>query len=286
MSSSDPHLKFALGTEFAHCQKLLEAVTEFVQRWKENGGRASETLADALIQSIFARSTRTYEAVVEHLGNRGFAEQGAMLNRSLFEDMVDARWVSLNPDLAVERLRQHERYSQWLRLDVEQRFPDYLQGSLKEFDAPMSDDERKQLRGLFGAYGEGSWTGLSLYARFKAIEASGSETLARPQADFVRAWVHRQNNETLHLSSFSLANLGSPESIGGELQFRLGSTERFLTDVLWCAFWTYAQTVWFVFDTFGLRVKDELDAAVVQPAFAAFAEAARATPWRDQPASA
>ena len=48
-----------------------------------------------------------------------------------------------------------------------------------------------------------------------------------------------------------------PESIGGELQFRLGSTERFLTDVLWCAFWTYAQTVWFVFDTFGLRVKDE-----------------------------
>ena len=114
---------------------------------------------------------------------------------------------------------------------------------------------------------------------------SGSETLARHQADFVRAWVHRQNNETLHLSSFSLANLGSPESIGGELQFRLGSTERFLTDVLWCAFWTYAQTVWFVFDTFGLRVKDELDAAVVQPAFAAFAEAARATPWRDQPAS-
>ena len=148
MSSSDPHLKFALSAEFAHCQKLLEAVTEFVQRWKENGGRALETLADALIHSIFARSTRTYEAVVEHLGNRGFAEQGAMLNRSLFEDMVDARWVSLNPDLAVERLRQHERYSQALRLDVEQRFPEYLPGSLKEFDPPMSDDQRKQLRGL------------------------------------------------------------------------------------------------------------------------------------------
>lgn len=285
MSSFDPHLNVALSTEFAHCQKLLGAVTEFVQRWKENGGRASETLADAVIQSIFARSTRTYEAVVEQLGNRGFAEQGAMLNRSLFEDMVDARWVSLNPDLAVERLRQHERYSQALRLDVEQRFPEYLQGSLKEFDPPMSDDERKQLRGLFGAYGEGSWTGLSLYARLEAIEAPGSETLARHQADFVRAWVHRQNNETLQLSSFSLANLGSPESIGGQLLRRLGSTERFLTDVLWCAFWTYAQIVWFVFDTFGLRVKDELDAAVVQPAFAAFAEAARATPWRDQPAS-
>ena len=190
------------------------------------------------------------------------------------------------PDLAVERLGRSARCRQTLRLDVEQRFPDFLQGSLKEFDPPMSDDERKQLRGLFGAYGEGSWTGLSLDARLKAIEASESETVARHQADFVRAWVHRQNNETLHLSSFSLANLGSPESIGGELQFRLSSTERFLTDVLWCAFWTYAQTVWFVFDTFGLRVKDEDDAAVVQPAFVAFAEAFRATPWRDQPASA
>jgi hypothetical protein len=84
---------------------------------------------DLLIQTISARSTRTYEGVVEHLGNRGFAEQGAMLNRSLFEDMVDARWVSLNPDLAVERLRKHDRYSHALRLDVANRFPEYTQGA-------------------------------------------------------------------------------------------------------------------------------------------------------------
>jgi hypothetical protein len=34
--------------------------------------------------------------VVKHLGNKGFGEQVVMLNRSLFEDMIDARWVSLN----------------------------------------------------------------------------------------------------------------------------------------------------------------------------------------------
>ena len=30
-----------------------------------------------------------------------------MLNRSLWEDMIDTRWVTLKGDLADERLRQH-----------------------------------------------------------------------------------------------------------------------------------------------------------------------------------
>ncbi len=38
--------------------------------------------------------TATYEAVVRWLGERAFGEQGLMLNRSLFEDMVDAHFTS------------------------------------------------------------------------------------------------------------------------------------------------------------------------------------------------
>jgi hypothetical protein len=124
-----------------------------------------------------------------------------MLNRTLFEDMVDARWVSLNPDLAVERLRQHDRYSHALRLDVANRFPEYTQGVLTELDPPMSDAERTQSIELFGCYGDGSWTGVSLFDRFREVEQTWPEGLARRQADFMRAWVHRLNNETLHLSA-------------------------------------------------------------------------------------
>lgn len=178
-----------LDKQLKHCQRLRDEVGRSVKSWKENGGRAFETTADLLIQAIFARSTRTYTAIVEHLGNRGFAEQGAMLNRSLFEDMVDARWISLNPNLAVERLRQHERFSQTLRLDVAGRFPEYLKGVLKELDPPMTDAERKLLEALFGDFGERSWTGLSLYTRFKAIDSTWGEGLERRQADFMRAWV-------------------------------------------------------------------------------------------------
>ena len=196
MPTDDQDLQAALDSQLAHCQKLLAAVTDTVQCWKQHGGRPFRTGADQLIQTIFARSTRTYEAVVEHLGSRGFAEQGAMLNRSLFEDMVDARWVSLNPNLAVERLSQHDRYSQVLRLDVAARFPEYVQDVLKQLDPPMSHEERTESTGLFGRYGDGPWTGVSLYDRFKDVESTWAEGLARRQADFIRAWVHRLNNET------------------------------------------------------------------------------------------
>ena len=79
--------------------------------------------------------------------------------------------------------------------------------------------------------------------------------------------MHQLNNETLHLSAYSLAWLDGPELVGDELHFQLGSTETYLTQTLWCAFWTYWQTASFAFEHFGLQVVDELDKGVVTPAF-------------------
>ena len=62
---------------------------------------------------------------------------------------------------------------------------------------------------------------------------------------------HRENNETLHLSAYSLASIGSPTAVGDtELHFRTGSTEQLLGPSLFCAFWTYAQTSWLVLQSF------------------------------------
>jgi hypothetical protein len=265
-----------LDAQLGHCQKLLEAVTSHVRDWRKNGGRPFADLADVLVQTVFARSTRTYEAVVEHLGNRGFGEQASMLNRSLFEDMVDAHWISLHPDLAVERLREHHRYSNALRLDVAQRFPEYVPNSLPQLEPPMTEEERKRLAGRFGTYGEKSWTGRSLHARWQDIEHCWSDETAKRQARFFYSWIHRTNNETLHLSSYSLANLGSPKLIADGLHFKLGSTEHLLGPALFCAFWTYLQTVSLLFERFELNGWQELDAAVVQPALAEFVSTVRA----------
>jgi Family of unknown function (DUF5677) len=264
----------ALEQQLAASQRLLDAVAEYSSDWRGHGGRAFQDAADVLIHTIFARSTRTYEAVVTHLGNRGFGEQAAMLNRSLFEDMVDAHWVSLNRELAVERLHQHHRYSNRLKLDIAEGFPEYFGDELPDLSPSMDETQRRQLKSIFGTYGERSWTGLSLHARFAAIEQCWTDETARRQARFFHLWIHRENNETLHPSAYSLANVGSPASGGeNELHFMTGSTEHLLGHALLCAYWTYVQTVTLVFQSFGLERLREFEKSVIEPGFKAVASA-------------
>jgi hypothetical protein len=261
----------AAPEQLSHCERLLDSVTEYISDWQVHGGRAFRNGGEVVMQTIFARSTRTYEAVVRHLGSHGFGEQATMLNRSLFEDMVDAHWVSLNPELAFERLVQHHRYSQRLRLDVASRFPHYFGTDLPEMKPLMDEAERKRLARLFGDFGERSWTGLNIHARFEAIEGCWTNEVARRQARFMYLWVQRENNETLHLSAHSLAGIGKPTLKDDALHFRIGSTEELLGPALLWAFWTYAQTVTLVFDIFELGVSVALREQVVEPGLIALA---------------
>jgi hypothetical protein len=258
------------------CQRLLDEVTGRLRaapRARRPTAKALHHTADVIAYVLFARSTRTYEGVVKHLGQRGFAEQGAMLNRSLFEDMVDARWVALNPEIAVERLRQHHRYSQQLRIETARRFPQYFGQAIatQELDPPMDDEERHALTALYGPFATKTWTGLNLHERFRAGKETWKPGDDRQQAEFIYAWLHRDNNETLHASAHSLAVLGAPTVSQDEVRFRLGSTQHLLPGVLWFAYWTYAQTVaqfWLVFeldDWIGLRD------GVITPGLARFA---------------
>jgi hypothetical protein len=95
---------------------------------------------------------------VRWLGQRLYSEQALMLNRALFEDMVDIHWVSLNPDLATERLIQHDKYSRLLRADVQRKWPDFFEGR-KPPPIKVTNEERKELKSLFGGSGSKSWTG-------------------------------------------------------------------------------------------------------------------------------
>jgi hypothetical protein len=89
--------------------------------------------------------------------------------------------------------------------------------------------------------------------------------MAQRQARFVYLWVQRENNETLHLSSYSLAGVGGPMLKDNALHFRIGSTEQLLGPALLWAFWTYGQTVTLVFDVFELGVSTALEEQVAEP---------------------
>jgi len=96
------------------CNQYLQWVVENAEQW--TAGRQKNG-ADLILISIFARSARTYEGMVRCLGEKGFGEQGLMLNRSLFEDMIDAHWLSINCNLATDRLYKHDTYSRLLRAE-------------------------------------------------------------------------------------------------------------------------------------------------------------------------
>ena len=248
----------APNTLRAHaCQRLLRWTVEKAQQWN---GRAPEPGADLLLLSIFTRSSRTYEAVVRWLAQHGFGEQGAMLNRSLFEDMVDIHWVHLNSNLAVERLEQHDRWSRFLRAEVQREFSDWFD-SQRPNPPKLGNEEKQQLRKLFGAKGEKSWTGAgTLNDRLESVLSCWTTEALRREARFAHAWVHKTNNETLHLSAFSIARLMAPKESddGDSLEWRFGSTSEWLSQALSCALWTYSQTVGLICDRFGIATQEEL----------------------------
>jgi len=233
------------------CRSLLEWVFENIEDW--TAGKDKDGAALILV-SIFARSARTYEAIVRCLGERGFGEQGLMLNRSLFEDMIDAHWVSMNRDLAVQRLHQHDLYSRLLRADTQRKYARWFDGR-KPPSVKMSNEERKELRLLFGRLGSGSWTGISgLDDRVKSVKEYW-EPEDQKSLLFWHDWVHKFMNEVLHPSAFSLGRLGAPtvhedDNNRESFEWHFGSTKEWLKYSLHAAFWAFGQSVSLVIDEF------------------------------------
>jgi hypothetical protein len=248
----------------AHGQRLLRFAVKALDDWQQRGGRGYEMNADVLVLAIHARATRTYEAIVKHLATRGFAEQGLMLTRSLFEDLVDAHWVVLNPELALTRINQHDRYCADQRERVQRRFPDYHQRDARDDDALLPSGECKQLARLFAG---GSWTGLALDARVEKILPYWENPDDRRQIEWIYAWIAKAASETLHPSARSLnASIATADGDEAPFQFRLGATTEHTQPTILFAFWCYHLLLTLIIDRFDLGCADELMSEIVEPA--------------------
>jgi len=252
--------RIVLTRQLAACQGVLDFVGEMTDNWTSLGGPGDFTVPNTIIASIFSRSSRTFEAVVKHLGNKGFGEQGLMLDRSLFEDMVDARWVSLNPELAVERFGAHDRWTRHLEQQVMEAFPEYQSGD-EPPPVELTDEQKLQYSKWFGEHGDRSWTGIGLWNRLKAVEKHWDEGPARRQLQFFHRRVHRLHNDVLHLSSTSMGRLPTAPQEGedGKVLFRFGSSSHMLHAALFSAFWSYSNTLRLVFNVFELNVADRFE---------------------------
>lgn len=250
--------------QLAACERLRDFSLEIARPWD---GRALEGPEDMIVASLFARSSNTYQALLE-LCRISFASQAAMLNRSLFEDMVDVHWVTVEPSLAVQRYEQHNEHGMMIFAESARCHPEYFDvDKLPTFDV----ERRTELDDIFGPYGSKPWTGRDLHRRVQDIEHLWTDEDGRRHLHFFRRIIHRHNNQQLHTTADSL-NRTVRSQTETETAFRSGPSAEGVAAALWASFWTMSQTVRLILDYFAFpdTVRERCDAMIVD-GFASFA---------------
>jgi SEC-C motif/Family of unknown function (DUF5677) len=244
------------GKQVAACEALRDLLLSMVRPWR---GRLLDPARpeDALLAALLARSAKTFWAVIE-LARVGFGEQGMMLNRSLFEDMVDAHWITLDPELAKSRYVQHHDHGQMIMFEALAKHPTLYDPA----DIPSSDPERRKgLDGLFGTYGHKSWTGIPLHTRVEMVEHLWIDEREREHLRFFGRIVQRMNNQQLHTSADALNRTVRNRS-DAEVAFQLGPSDAFVEQALFGAFWTFLYILRLILDHFDFdpTLRERLDA--------------------------
>ena len=236
------------------CERLLAYSGGLLDDWP---GRSVENISDGLILALFARSLDTTTASVR-LAADGYGAQASMLNRSLFEDMIDVHWVATDEDEAEGCYRDHLQHGRMLLADAIVKYPEYYaEIELPEFDPA----ERKALDGDYGRFGHKSWTKVNLHERVTLVEDHWTEEAGRQTLHFFHDIAHRENNQTLHVSS---ATLGKKLEFSddGELALLVGPSEDMVERALFGSFWILDATVGLVLDRFGIDLDEETRGAV------------------------
>lgn len=187
--------------------------------------------------ALLVRSPPLVEAVL-HLAEAGFGRETMMLNRPLFELLLDADWAGSNPKLADERLLAHARYIQHLRRETAARHPDL---GIPSGEGELSKDEIRDSSKRFGRFGTGSWTGLNMKRRVEAFEGNLDDG-EKSQLRFIFDVMHDLNNNEIHPSSWSLGRAlrRIPTGDGDfKIQYRVGPEPELAVSALGCTWWAF-----------------------------------------------
>lgn len=241
------------GRKLAACSRVEEFAVGMMANWT---GRPIGSTADGLVAAILARSIDTFSCAAR-CSRLGYGAQAAMLNRSLFEDMVDAHWIAADGPAAETLYADHHQLGRMLLADVVPRFPNiWPDVVVPEFDPA----ERKRLIGLFGDHGTRPWSRINIHERVALIEDQWATEHDRAALQFMLKVAHRENNQMLHVSAQSLNAVVAVDDTGRPA-FRLGPRSDMITVALFGSFWTFAQTVTAVVDRFQFPMtQDERDA--------------------------
>jgi hypothetical protein len=150
-----------------------------------------------LLTAQVTRAAHTFEAVLATC-RLGRGVQASMMNRALFEDLLDIHWVAANLESAPERADQHDRLTALAEHDLESSFG--------RTERPLTDEERVELDDLIETYGgrrafKASWTRTPYPDRLSLVQSRWKdEPEARYVIEVIYEVIQRQNNLLLHSS--------------------------------------------------------------------------------------
>ncbi len=263
------HIEKEYKGEIRACEELRNFALARFEPWSgraiEDGALPGVLSADQIIAMELGRSTKTYRASLA-LARQGYAEQAAMLNRSLFEGMAVAHWVHSNEAEARERFHRAVRFDEHLRMTL-LRNVGWLEEEEENGDSEINPSELDELARDFGKYGERMWTGHSgLRGLIEDIEDQWTTDHSRKTLwDFLRV-AHRDNNQMLHSTVSGLASAASMNTRDG---FRLwaGPSNVRIDTALFGTYWIYSNTFTLVMERFELPGEDEFQTMVARQEF-------------------
>ncbi len=247
-------------TEAAAALAAVDLLLRHAQdRIQPNLATEGDPYERSIVASLFARSVPLTEAIVL-LGEGGFGREALMLNRPLFELLLDAHWTHANQKLSEQRFLEHARFTMHLRRETASRYPE-LFGEMASTEK-LDDDELKRHSKTFGSFGGKSWTGLSTHRRVAAIENQFDE------GDRRQLWIALEvlnafSNAELHPTAWSLGRAlrRMPTADGGEkLQVRVGPEPELVAVALRQTWWIFGQVLALVHTVVGLPAEPLLDA--------------------------
>jgi hypothetical protein len=220
-----PEIVAGFVPQFAAC----DALYGFAQANRPHNPPTTDA-AGLMTLATYARGSKTYQGALR-LAYLGYGAQSFMLGRSLYEDMLVAHWIKLNPELAPRQLNDHRRMTLAVYHDELRRFD--LDAAKVE---PLDKAERDRLRQEFGS---GNWTKLSMDKLRQAVESEFPEQEGhRRLLNQVDALLHRHANLIVHHSFLSLGSAAA-SATADAITFDVGPSTRFIPNALFIAFFSY-----------------------------------------------
>jgi hypothetical protein len=233
-----PEVVQPFQARFDACEALIAFSVENYPH--DRFSRSDLSREEVLLLWTYARSTKTYQAALR-LAFVGYGVQATMIGRSLFEDMVLAHWIDLNPAEAIDLFDRHRLFQigEYSRLERKhgQEHP-----AAGEWDI-LPDEQQKAIRGEFAR--TRTWWKKPLRAIVEDIESSWDSE------DRKTLWrlfdlVHHRSNNVLHHSAVGISP-SLEETPQGDRIVDMGSSTAYLYVALPMMFFSYSALLSLVF---------------------------------------